>query len=163
MGDYPDLSMYFLPFQCQHCDDPACVRVCPTGASYKDVADGLIRIDKTKCIACSRCKENCPYEVNNMNQELRVMDKCTGCIDTLREGEAPACARNCSAKCIHYGDVNDPDSEVSRLLREAGEENIYTMRDEGNHPSTRYILRRGQWQDLIPQEYESMKKGWHGA
>ena len=160
-GEYPDLQTYWLPFQCQHCDNPICVKVCPTGASYKDPADGMVRIDKDKCIACERCKLNCPYECNNMNKELRVMDKCTGCFESLKEGEVPACARNCVGKCIHYGDINDPESEVSKLLASVDEKYIFTLENFDNDPSTRYILRRNDWQAFLPQEYDTIKERWY--
>ena len=64
--------------------------------------------------------------------------------------------KNCSGKALHYGDINDPDSEVSRLLREAGEEHVYRLRDFGNGPSTRYILKNAQWQDILPPELDEV-------
>ena len=84
------------------------------------------------------------------------MDKCTLCVQRRADGEAPACTLTCSGKALHWGDVNDPDSEVSKLLREAGEEHVYALRDFGNHPSARYILRRDEWRDLLPQELQTL-------
>ena len=140
-GVYPDLQMYFLPVMCQQCEDPSCVDVCPTGACYKDEDDGVIYIDQDLCIGCQSCKKACPFHANNFNKELRVMDKCTGCVQLRDEGKEPACVRNCAGRALHFGDINDPESEVSKLLA-ANEGHVYTLKDDnGNHPSGRFILK----------------------
>ena len=77
-GDFPDVEMYFLPVQCQHCKNPECVRVCPTGASHIR-EDGTVQIDKSKCIGCRFCALACPYGVRYLNEEERVVEKCTMC------------------------------------------------------------------------------------
>ena len=77
-GTYPDLEMYYLPVQCQHCADPECVKVCPTGASHK-LEDGTVQIDKAKCIGCQFCAMSCPYNVRYLNEEEGVVEKCTLC------------------------------------------------------------------------------------
>ncbi len=161
VGIYPNLQMYFLPSMCQQCEEPVCVKYCPTGACYKNDEDGVVLIDQEKCIACLSCKTACPYEANNLNTERRVMDKCTLCISRRKAGEGPACVKNCSGRALMFGDISDSNSEVSKVLKEAGTENIYTLRDFGNGPSTRYILRHGNWQDVLPQECSdcSNKKG----
>ena len=123
-----------------------------TGACYKDPADGVVRIDRNVCIGCRTCEGACPYKVNTFNAELRVMDKCNICEQLRSEGETPACVKNCAGRALHVGDINDPDSEVSKLLREAGEENIHTLRDFGNKPGVRYILRKDKWIDVLPQD-----------
>lgn len=153
-GTYPDLSMYFLPTMCQQCENPVCVRVCPSGAVYKSKEDGVVRIETRKCIGCHSCNNECPYHANTFSETRRAMDKCTICSESRAEGEEPACVRNCSGRALHYGDINDPNSAVSRLLREAGEGNVYTLKDFGNGPSTRYILKNAEWQDIMPQEMD---------
>ena len=70
--------------------------------------------------------------------------------------------RNCSGRALHYGDINDPNSEVSKLLKEAGEENVYRLRDFGNGPSTRFILKNAKWQDILPQELDVVSFGRGG-
>ena len=159
VGEYPNIQMYFLPTMCQQCENPTCVEVCPTGASYVNHEDGSILIDQTICIGCKSCNNACPYQANTFNEELRVMDKCTMCIQRREQGEVPACVMNCCGGALHVGDVNDPDSEVSRLLRETGEEHIYQLRDFGNHPSVRYILRNDKWIDVLPQECLETRRG----
>ncbi|HIY82722.1 MAG TPA: 4Fe-4S dicluster domain-containing protein, partial [Candidatus Rubneribacter avistercoris] len=74
----PDVELYFLPVGCQHCEEPECVRVCPTGASHK-LADGTVQIDKSKCIGCQFCAMACPYNVRYLNEEEGVVEKCTLC------------------------------------------------------------------------------------
>lgn len=152
IGTYPDIQMYFLPAMCQQCENPTCAEVCPTGACYKDPTDGVVRIDRSVCIGCRTCEGACPYKVNTFNAELRVMDKCNICEQLRSEGETPACVKNCAGRALHVGDINDPDSEVSKLLREAGEENVHTLRDFGNKPGVRYILRKDKWIDVLPQD-----------
>ena len=159
---YPNLQMYFLPTMCQQCENPVCVRVCPTGAVYKSKEDGIVRIDTRKCIGCHSCNNECPYHANTFSETRRAMDKCTICVEARENGEKPACIRNCSGKALHFGDINDPNSDVSKLLQEAGEENIYRLHDYGNGPSTRYILKNAQWQDVLPQEMDVVSFGRGG-
>ncbi len=151
-GHYPDLQMYFLAVMCQQCEHPTCVDVCPTGACYKSDADGVIHIDRSQCIGCGSCMRACPYGCIRLNQELRVADKCDLCAHAREAGDTPACVRNCAGGALHYGDVNDPDSAVSRLLSGAKPEEIHTLRDFGNAPTVRYILKHGTWQDVLPQD-----------
>jgi Fe-S-cluster-containing dehydrogenase component len=158
-GRFPDLQMYFLPVMCQQCESAACVKVCPTGASYKSGEDGRVLIDAGLCIGCQSCRKACPFELNIYNKELRVMDKCTLCSHLEGTGEKPACVRNCAGRAIHFGDIGDPDSDVSRILAAAGAENIFTLRDTGSRPATRYILRHADWQDLMPQDVPDQKGG----
>lgn len=158
-GTYPDVQLYFLPAMCQQCENPTCAEVCPTGACYQDPEDGVVRIDRNVCIGCQTCAGACPYKVNTFNQELRVMDKCNICAQLREVGEQPACVKNCCGKALHVGDINDPESEVSRLIREAGEENVHTLRDFGNKPGVRYILRNAKWLDVLPQDCKETKRG----
>jgi Fe-S-cluster-containing dehydrogenase component len=153
-GSYPDLEMYFLPFMCQQCAEPACVKVCPTGACYKRGEDGVIMIEKGICIGCQSCRRACPYEVNNFNKEMRVMDKCTLCAH-LQDVGKPACVKNCAGRAMMYGDVNDPESDVSRALQDAGSEHVHALGDLGNHPTVRYILRHEKWVDILPQTHQT--------
>lgn len=156
-GSYPDLEMYFLPSMCQQCEEPTCAQVCPTGACYKRSEDGVILIDQDKCIGCLSCQKACPYEANTFNREMRVMDKCTLCSQLRETGEKPACIKNCPGRALMYGDINDPASEISIKLKEAGSENVHSLKDFGNKPSTRYILRNAKWQDVLPQDAEELK------
>ena len=163
IGTYPDLQMYFLPTMCQQCADPVCVRVCPTGAVFKSKVDGVIHIDREKCIGCHSCNNECPYHANTFSEAHNNMDKCTICLNSRAQGEEPACVRNCSGRALHYGDVNDPESEVSKLIAEAGEEHVFQLQDFDNHPSARYILKGAKWQDILPQELDELSWGKGGS
>ncbi|HHU22548.1 MAG TPA: 4Fe-4S dicluster domain-containing protein [Clostridiales bacterium] len=148
-GRYPELEMYFLPVMCQQCENPPCVNLCPTGACHKDTEDGVIKINTDRCVGCGTCKQSCPYGAMNFNKEMHVMDKCDICSELRSKGEKPACVKNCAGSAIYYGDINDPESEVSKLIREAGE-NVYSLPDEGNKPSGRFILRGAKWKEEEP-------------
>lgn len=158
-GEYPNIQMYFLPAMCQQCENPSCVEVCPTGACYVNEEDGCILIDQELCIGCKSCYNACPYKVNTFNEELHVMDKCTMCIERRKDGLKPACVQNCCGEALHVGDISDPSSEVSRLIEEAGEEHVFTLRDFGNKPVTRYILKNDKWQNILPQECLEVRRG----
>lgn len=161
-GTYPELELYFLPVMCQQCEEPACAGVCPTGACYKNSEDGVVMIDRERCIGCRSCLRACPYNALNFNNELHVMDKCDICAQRRETGEAPACVKNCSGRAILYGDRNDPDSAVSKALREVGAEHVHALPDPGNRPSGRFILRNAKWVDGYPQDYEKqLKEGYY--
>ncbi len=161
-GEYPNIQMYFLPAMCQQCENPTCVEVCPTGACYINEEDGVIMIDQKLCIGCKSCAGACPYGCMSFNNELTVMDKCNICLSRREEGIEPACVKNCTGGCLHVGDINDPESKVSKLLAQAGEENVYTLRDFGNKPSVKYILKNEKWMDMLPQEMNDTRRGKGG-
>lgn len=165
-GTYPNLQMYFLTVMCQQCENPMCTQVCPTGACFKREEDGVISIDQSLCIGCGSCIRACPYGCIHPNKELRVSDKCDLCAHLRAEGGTPACVRNCAGGALHYGDVNDPESEVYRLLASVDPGKVYSLKDEGNGPTVRYILRRDHWVDVRPQdcvEHSAWKKGGRKA
>lgn len=159
-GTFPDLEMYYLPVMCQQCKDPACTKVCPTSACMKNEEDGVVTIDPDICIGCRACINACPFHCNSYNQEMRITDKCTLCMERRENGEGPACVRNCAGGALHYGDIDDPESEVSRLLAE-NEGHVYTLPDSlGNQPSGRFILKNAKWIDMMPYTFEkALKEG----
>lgn len=152
-GKYPNLEMYFITVMCQQCANPSCAEVCPTGACYRNDEDGVVYIDRDKCIGCRKCVKACPYEAILFNKELRVADKCDFCANSREDGENPACVKNCAGSAMFFGDKNDPNSEVAKKIREAGSDNIYTLQNNGTNPSVCYILRNEQWIETLPHDY----------
>lgn len=147
-GEYPDITRYKLPSMCQQCADAPCVNVCPTGASYRD-EDGVVLIDREKCIGCKYCMMACPYGVRDWNKETKTVEKCTLCGQLTAKGELPACVKSCAAGARFYGDLDDPESDVSKELARYDESAIHTLEDVGNGPSTRYIYTFGEWKERI--------------
>ena len=113
-----------FPMSCMHCEDAACVDVCPTGASYKRAEDGIVLVDQDKCMGCNLCAWACPYGARELDSQSGTMKKCTLCIDriydeNLPEAERqPACVLTCPTHSRVFGDFDDPNSEVSKLTRE---------------------------------------------
>ena len=153
VGTFPDIEMYWLPMQCQQCENPQCVAVCPTGASYRDPETGYVLIDKDKCIGCQYCLYGCPYGVRQMDEEHGVAQKCTLCSQITADGsDVPACVHNCNCGARFFGDYDDPDSDVCREMAKYPEECIHALPDPGNaKPLTRYILspKFASWKELI--------------
>ena len=120
-GQWPNLdiaSSSFLPSQCQHCEEAPCEEVCPTHATYYD-ENGVVRVDSDKCILCSYCMNACPYDARYVDDRTMTVDKCTFCSDTrLARGETTtACQNTCPTKVRTFGDLDDPESEISILLK----------------------------------------------
>lgn len=110
-------SLMLLPGRCQHCDDAPCVEACPSGAAYKR-EDGIVLVDQELCSGCELCVPACPYEARFLNPDTGTVSKCTFCQPRIDQGLPPACVQTCVGRALIFGDANDPDSEVSRLLRE---------------------------------------------
>ncbi|MFN4070803.1 MAG: 4Fe-4S dicluster domain-containing protein, partial [Thermus caldifontis] len=136
LGTYPDLVVEFRPEQCLHCENPPCVPVCPTGASYQ-TQDGLVLVDPKRCIACGACIAACPYDARYLHPSGYV-SKCTFCAHRIEGGRLPACVETCPTLCRTFGDLDDPESPVSRALREAGRVDV--LRPElGTRPKLFYL------------------------
>jgi len=153
-GRYPRVQMYFLPLACQHCGDPACVKVCSTGASHKRM-DGIVLIDRDKCIGCRQCQQACPYGVQHCDAEAKKMEKCTLCAHLLDCGDAPACVKTCTTGARVFGDMSDRNTAVSKLLQAAGTSAHQLLPKAGTNPSARYILRRQPWLDTLGNRNDS--------
>ena len=116
-GTYPDASYRFFRKSCQHCDNPPCVAVCPSGASFRDAETGIVDVNPDKCVGCQYCLAACPYQVRFIHPETKTPDKCDFCRNTnLAEGKLPACVLACPTNALIFGDVNDPDSAISKML-----------------------------------------------
>ena len=153
-----DLRLGYLTVACQHCENPACTRVCPVGATYKDAATGAVRQDMDKCIGCRMCMAACPYTgVRSFNWEepkftvgfavgdadvpvhqKHTVEKCTMCWHRLAKGLQPACVEVCTARVRYFGDLNDPESEVSQLI--ATRQWKQLLPEKGTRPSVYYLV-----------------------
>ena len=135
-----------FPRSCLHCEDPACVTVCPTGASYKRAEDGIVLVNEDTCIGCKLCSWACPYGAREFDEDSGTMKKCTLCIDRIYNenldevDRIPACVAACPASARHFGDFADPDSAVSRLTAERG--GVDLMPGLGYRPVNKYLPPR---------------------
>lgn len=151
-GKFPDLEQEYIPGNCLHCDDPPCVTACPTGASYTR-EDGLVLIDADICIGCRYCIAACPYGARYRNDELGVVDKCSACVHRLDAGRPPACVETCIGGSRHFGDLNDPESKVSKLLATGRAKPFHP--ETGTGPQFYYITSAPESHDTIPVKEEA--------
>ena len=144
-----------VPVLCNHCDNPPCVSVCPTQATWKREEDGIVMMDWHRCIGCRYCILACPYGSRSFNWKdprsfiddtqddfptrmKGVVEKCTFCEERLVKGQMPACVEACKEHALVFGDLEDPDSEVRQLLK-----SNYTIRRKpglGTEPEVYYIV-----------------------
>lgn len=161
----------YLPHACMHCTDAPCEQVCPTGATYtRD--DGIVAINYEACIGCGACAEACPYdarvaasndawwcgaeepapyEVEGIVRTAPAMEKCVFCYPRLEAGMKPACVVNCPGKARVFGDLEDPESDISVALAEAGEA-AYNVPGTGFY----YIAYEGMPADMLPVLHQSL-------
>ncbi|WP_313136515.1 sulfate reduction electron transfer complex DsrMKJOP subunit DsrO [Paracoccus jeotgali] len=118
LQDGGDPAMVMLPRLCNHCENPPCVPVCPVDATFKVEGTGEVLVDASRCVGCAYCVQACPYDARFINHETQVADKCTFCYHRTAVGLLPACVETCVGGARNFGDLNDADSEVSRMLAE---------------------------------------------
>jgi molybdopterin-containing oxidoreductase family iron-sulfur binding subunit len=156
-----------LPLVCQQCSEPPCMEVCPTGATTKD-ENGIVLVDRNLCMGCKACVMACPYGARQTVEEWTtyfpdaeggldpyeayakkkweeknaygIATKCDYCMDRVQEGRQPACVEACPAKARYFGDLDDPESEVSILIKR---EHGFQLNPEfGTDPSCYYLPPR---------------------
>ena len=137
-----------FPRSCLHCEEPACVTVCPTGASYKRAEDGIVLVNPDTCIGCKLCSWACPYGAREYDHSEGVMKKCTLCADRIynenlvEEDRVPACVRACPTGARHFGDLGDPTSDVSQLVAARGGYDL--LPELGYKPTNKYLPPRAR-------------------
>lgn len=156
-GAYPDgLVLQHYPVACQHCKNPACVSVCPTGATYRDEETGIVMTYAEACIGCKTCMEACPYDVRVYHDgepayalEFAVgypdapahlantVEKCTLCANLVKQDQQPMCVQACVGHARFFGDLDDPESEVSQLIE--SRESFQLLSEQGTDPSVYYL------------------------
>ena len=135
-GKYPNLSMYYLPVPCMHCGEPACVDACSFEAIYRR-EDGIVLVDEENCSGCEACIDACPYGALTYDPERNVVRKCTLCHHRIDQGLEPFCVQCCTPKAIIFGDLNDPESKVSKLI---AQKDTYVLKPEaGTNPAVHYV------------------------
>ncbi|MDE0984631.1 MAG: 4Fe-4S dicluster domain-containing protein [Yoonia sp.] len=146
-------QLIHFPKSCLHCEDAPCVTVCPTGASYKRVEDGIVLVNEKDCIGCGLCAWACPYGARELDEKAGVMKKCTLCVDRIynenlpEEDRQPACVRTCPSGARHFGDLADETSDVSILVAERGGFDL--MPEQGTKPTNKYLPPRPK--DVEPE------------
>lgn len=119
-GEYPDSRFSFTPIQCNHCDDPPCVPVCPEDATFK-LANGIVVTDWNKCVGNGACVEACPYNARFLDPRFgNKADKCDFCLNRLELGLEPACVEACAPKARIWGDFNNPSGEFAEYIKAGG-------------------------------------------
>jgi molybdopterin-containing oxidoreductase family iron-sulfur binding subunit len=157
--DYPQARLRYLPMLCMHCQEAPCLEACPTGATYR-AEGGLILVDDNLCIGCRYCIMACPYEARSYNifspreyyfgkgltefeqagynqHPKFAIEKCTFCAPRLKEGKLPACVTTCPSGARIFGDLDDPESDVAKLV--AGGLAKPRLEEQGTKPSVFYI------------------------
>ena len=156
-GKYPYSQLNFLPVTCMHCEEAECEKVCPTGATIKR-EDGIVVINSDKCVGCRYCMVACPYATRYFFDKLRTyypghvtsyetigytkhklgtVQKCNFCLERIEQGLQPACVVSCPANARFFGDLDDPDSEVSKLIKER--KGFVLNPELGTEPSVYYL------------------------
>ena len=134
-GEFPDLGMELRPELCNHCEKPPCVSCCPTGASFK-ARDGIVEIRRSRCVGCKACIAACPYDARFIDPG-GYADKCSFCEHLVRQGKEPACVTTCIGGSRVFGDLDDPNSLVTRLLKES--QTTVLLDYSGTRPQVFYI------------------------
>ena len=166
VGTYPDTQRHFQVTRCNHCEKPPCATICPTAAMYKR-ADGIVEFDGDACIGCKACMQACPYDAIHIDPETKTAAKCHFCAHRTDIGLEPACVVVCPAHAIIAGDLDDPSSEIARVLAK----NPSTVRkpEQGTEPKLHYIggngpsLRPGEVANPSPPYTTEMQHviPWH--
>jgi len=159
---------FYLARICNHCTYPACLASCPRGSIYKRPEDGIVLVDEDLCIGCGLCAWACPYGAREIDPIDHVMKKCTLCIDRIYNenlaevDRVPACVATCPAQARHFGDLADPDSDVSRLVAERGGYDLIPEMDY--RPTNKYLPPRarscgGGTKTAMPAELAAAPEG----
>ena len=143
-----DSRAVHFPRSCLHCDNAPCVTVCPTGASYKRGEDGIVLVNADVCIGCKLCSWACPYGAREYDADAGIMKKCTLCVDRIynpnlsEHARVPACVSACPTGARSFGDLGDPESGVSQLVRERSGYDL--MPEQNCAPVNKYLPPRAE-------------------
>ena len=135
-GEFPNTRRHFAVLRCNHCDNAPCVTICPTVALYRR-PDGIVDFDRDRCIGCKSCMQACPYDALYIDPDTHTAAKCHFCAHRVERGLEPACVIVCPERAILAGDLDDPESEVSRVV--AREHVVVRKPEQGTRPKLFYV------------------------
>jgi Fe-S-cluster-containing dehydrogenase component/formate-dependent nitrite reductase membrane component NrfD len=135
-GEFPHTRRHFAVLRCNHCDNAPCVTICPTVALYRR-PDGIVDFDRDRCIGCKSCMQACPYDALYIDPDTHTAAKCHFCAHRVERNLEPACVIVCPERAILAGDLDDPGSEVSRVL--AREQVVVRKPEQGTRPKLFYV------------------------
>jgi Fe-S-cluster-containing dehydrogenase component len=138
VGTYPETKRTFTPLRCNHCENAPCERICPVSALHY-IENGIVNIDKERCIGCAGCVMACPYGAIYIDPETQTADKCTYCAHRIASSMMPACVVACPVEANIFGDLEDPASNISKYIqRHQG--NVQVRKPEkGTNPHHYYV------------------------
>jgi Fe-S-cluster-containing dehydrogenase component len=137
IGKFPTPHLEIRSERCNHCDNPPCVHCCPTGASHVSDFGTTVQITPEVCIGCKACLASCPYDARYIHPD-GYADKCTFCTHRVEQGKDPACVAVCPTHCMHFGDLDDPNSNVSRLV--ASRKHHALLTEAGTKPRIFFLV-----------------------
>ena len=135
-GTFPQTRRQIAVLRCNHCAEPPCVEVCPTTAMFRR-PDGIVDFDTSRCIGCKACLQACPYDAIYIDPEEHVAEKCNFCAHRVDRGLLPSCVVVCPTESLNFGDLDDPDSRVSRLV--AKHPTVVRRPEQGTRPKAFYL------------------------
>ncbi|MCI0546114.1 MAG: polysulfide reductase NrfD [Candidatus Rokubacteria bacterium] len=135
-GTFPDTRRYFAVLRCNHCDSAPCVTICPTVALYRR-ADGIVDLDRDRCIGCKSCMQACPYDALHIDPGTQTAAKCHYCAHRIERGLEPACVIVCPVQAIVPGDLDDPGSAIAALV--ASQPVQVRKPEQGTRPKLFYL------------------------
>jgi tetrathionate reductase subunit B len=149
-GTFPNTRRDFLPTLCMQCADAPCLKSCPTGSISRD-EDGIVRINTETCRGYGRCEDACPYGAIYVDPQLHVADKCNFCSHRLEVGMEPACVETCPGETLIFGNLNDPQSSISRFVAKHKDELITLKTEKGTQPQVLYRGANREMEKKIPE------------
>lgn len=135
---FNNVNNVMLPRLCNHCDNAPCIPVCPVEATFQR-KDGIVVVDNERCVGCAYCVQACPYNARFINPETNTADKCNFCVHRLENNLLPACVESCVGGARIIGDLNDPNSQIRKMLEEHKDDIRVLKEEEGTIPKVFYI------------------------
>lgn len=162
VGEYPKVARMFLPMACQHCEDAPCIKACPCGALHKE-SGGTVAIDYNVCCGHATCVDVCPYGAIYIDPVAKQAVKCHNCYHRTENSMEPACVPTCPSEALYFGDLNDPDSKISKAMTqaEAADGELIQIRTEKNTKPRMWFSGPApvEVEPSIPREGESFNPG----